>query len=650
MRPIILALSLLTASTLIAQQPAITEHSGTLALHATIASGKLQSLRLRNTATARSLDLGEAFLLVQQDGTTIRSTQLHAAPLASTEVTDPHRELSTQSTTPHHKSCLRFTGEALHGTADWCIVTGTGDYLRTLLKLTAGTQDLPISEVRLLDFSDATAHVEGTVKGSPIVDATMFFGLEHPLSISTVTDGTARVSMPREIPLRAGTSVTYSAVIGAATPGRMRQDFLHYLESERPRKYAPFLHYNSWYDLGYGNRFDEAGALNRIHAFGDELTRKRGVKLSSFLFDDGWDNTHSLWGFDSGFPNGFTKASAAAKTYGAGVGVWMSPWGGYQQEKKERIEYGTTHGYEIVKGGYALSGPKYYAAFEKTCLDMIQKYDVNQFKFDGTGNVNSVYPGSSFDSDFIASIHLIEVLRHAKPSVFINLTTGTTASPFWVFYADSIWRGGEDHSFAGEGSWRQRWITYRDSQTYKSIVERGPLFPLNSLMLHGIIYADKAAHLTDDPQHDFADEVHSYFGSGTQLQEMYITPSLLSKEDWDTLAASAKWSRANAATLVDTHWIGGDPAKGEVYGWAAANGAKAIVTLRNPSPKAQEFELAQKDIYGAVPNAPSTHLRRTWPTPNTPDDHLSVTLKNGHPEVIALHPFEVLTLETITAK
>jgi hypothetical protein len=32
-------------------------------------------------------------------------------------------------------------------------------------------------------------------------------------------------------------------------------------------------------------------------------------------------------------------------------------------------------------------------------MDMIHKYGVNQFKLDGTGNVNSVVPGSSFDSD-----------------------------------------------------------------------------------------------------------------------------------------------------------------------------------------------------------------------------------------------------------
>ena len=268
----------------------------------------------------------------------------------------------------------------------------------------------------------------------------------------------------------------------------MRRDFLAYVERERPRPYEPFLHYNSWYDLGYTNRFGEAGALDRIHAFGTELVKKRGVKLDSFLFDDGWDDPNTLWGFDSGFPNGFTRSSEAAAKYGAGVGVWLSPWGGYDEQKKQRIAFGRSAGYEIVDDGYALSGPRYYQAFEAKCLEMIDTYHVNQFKFDGTGNANHVFPGSLFDSDFEAAIALITRLRQEEPQLFVNLTTGTFPSPFWLRYADSIWRNGEDHDFAGVGTWRQKWMTYRDAQTYKNIVQAGPLFPLNSLMLHGLLW------------------------------------------------------------------------------------------------------------------------------------------------------------------
>ena len=123
---------------------------------------------------------------------------------------------------------------------------------------------------------------------------------------------------------------------------------------------------------------------------------------------------------------------------------------------------------------------------------MIDTYHVNQFKFDGTGNANHVFPGSLFDSDFEAAIALITRLRQEEPQLFVNLTTGTFPSPFWLRYADSIWRNGEDHDFAGVGTWRQKWMTYRDAQTYKNIVQAGPLFPLNSLMLHGLLWAKSA--------------------------------------------------------------------------------------------------------------------------------------------------------------
>jgi hypothetical protein len=363
----------------------------------------------------------------------------------------------------------------------------------------------------------------------------------------------------------------------------MRRAFLNYVERERAHPYRPFLHYNSWYDIGYENAYNQADALDVIHAFGQELAKKRDVRLDSFLFDDGWDDPRTLWSFNTGFPDGFGPLAVEAASFG------VSPWGGYDKAKEARLKYGRQHGYETNAGGFALSGPRYYARFREVTLDFIRRYGINQFKIDGTGNVDSVFPGSTFDSDFHAAISLMDEWRLVKPDIFINLTTGTYPSPFSLQHADSIWRGGEDHSFAGVGPWRERWITYRDAHIYAGIVQLGALFPLNSLMLPGIIYAKRAEHLGDDPVHAFAHEVHSYFGCGTQLQEMYITHSLLSDADWDNLADAANWSRKNAAVLADTHWVGGDPGKLEVYGWAAWSPEKAILTVRNPSNQPQTF-------------------------------------------------------------
>jgi len=523
------------------------------------------------------------------------------------------------------------------------ILRNGSSYLRQIFTISAPKRDLPITDVRLIDLQQSDIHVVGTVAGSPIVAGNFFFGFEHPLSTSRVREDHAVADLERTLPLAKDQSITYSSVIGVVPAGQMRRGFLTYVERERAHPYRTFLHYNSWYDAGYFTPYDESLVLDRINTFGRELHQKRGVTLDSFLFDDGWDNHSSLWGFNQGFPNGFTPIREAAAKYNAAPGVWMSPWGGYAKPKQERIAYGKQEGFEIVGNGYALSGPKYYQHFRDVCFDMIRKYGVNQFKFDGTGNVDHVFPGSRFDSDFGAMIHLIGELRQEKPDIYINLTTGTDASPFWLLSADSIWRGGEDDDLAGVGTNRERWITYRDADTYAGIVSRGPLYPLNSLMLHGIIYAQHNRRLNTDPGNDFANEVHSYFGTGTQLQELYVTPTLLTENNWDTLAETARWSRDNADVLKDTHWVGGDPNWLQVYGWASWSPRKGILVLRNPSDKEGSIEVDVAKAFELPTGAP---LSYTAKSPWKADEQTpSLVLRANIPHKFTLKPFEVLTLD-----
>jgi hypothetical protein len=142
---------------------------------------------------------------------------------------------------------------------------------------------------------------------------------------------------------------------------------------------------------------------------------------------------------------------------------------------------------------------------------------------------------------------------------------------------------------------------------------------------------------------DLVDEIHAYFGSGTQLQELYITPSRLTTRDWDVLAEAARWSRANEAVLKDTHWIGGDPGKLEVYGWASWNLQKGIVVLRNPSDHAQEFSLDVGRAFELPRNAPRSYRANSpWAADKA---SAPMNLRAGHSNRIHLEPFQVLTLE-----
>ncbi len=517
------------------------------------------------------------------------------------------------------------------------------NYIRQEIELHSTEGYVDLERVVLVDARIPSAKLAGECAGSPIVTSDIFAGFEHPMSHAQIVRDRATAWIARALPLREGQSVKYSSVIGVAPRGQMRRAFLNYVERERAHPYRPFLHYNSWYDLGMFTKFDEAQCLDVIKAYGRELVEKRGVKLDSFLFDDGWDNYESMWEFHKGFPNGFMPLKEEAAKFKSAPGVWLSPWGGYGDPRNKRLAYGKAQGYEVDNQGYALSGPKYYKRFHDVTLEFVTKFGINHFKFDGTGSPDKMCPGSAFDSDFEAAIQLIADLRAAKPDLFINLTTGTWPSPFWLRHADSTWRGGSDHSFAGVGSDRQRWITYRDADTYSGVVRRAPLYPINSLMTHGIIYAPHANKLNTDPKGDFRSEVRSYFASGTQLQELYVSPKLLTSENWDDLAASAKWARDNADVLVDNHWVGGDPGKLEVYGWASWSPRKGILTLRNPSDRPQAYSVDPQLVF-ELPDDAIKSFVATNPYARTTGKP-GMDFPEGHSRVLDLEAFEVRVLE-----
>jgi hypothetical protein len=512
------------------------------------------------------------------------------------------------------------------------------NYVREEVEIVA-PQGADLHSVSMIELDLPGARVLGTASGSPLVTDDAFFAFEHPMAEARAIDGHASMALRRALPLRAGVPVQYSAVLGVTPSAQLRRGFQAYLENERAAPFRTFLHYNSWYDIGYFTPYTEAEALAVVSKYGEKLVDARGVRMDSFLFDDGWDDTSRLWQFSKDFPSGFAPLHDATAKIGAGPGMWLSPWGGYGQPRQARLATARSGGYEVDDQGLALSGPKYYALFHATTTDLLRRYGINQFKLDGTGSPDKVTPGSEFDSDFAAAIALIGDLRAIEPDLFINLTTGTWPSPFWLRTADSIWRGGEDHSFAGVGTDRQRWITYRDADTYGGVVRVGPLFPLNSLMLHGIIYARKAQGLNADPGGDFVAEVRSYFASGTGLQEMYVSPDLLSEQNWDDLAAAAKWARTNAAVLRDSHWIGGDPARGEVYGWAGWVPGRAFMALRNPAASPRRFELDVGTLLELPAGEPTTWVATpAYPAPGQSAQRWHA----GQAVTLTLRPFEVL--------
>ena len=405
--------------------------------------------------------------------------------------------------------------------------------------------------------------------------------------------------------LEPGESLTYSSVIGHTVSGSLRRGVLEYVEVSRARKYKPYLHYNSWYDIceqGSDGLFvmDSDQCLDVMKAWDRDFIKPYGIKLECFVFDDGWDDFDNLWSFHpERFPDGFAPQAELARQMDTSIGTWFSPFGGYGETKAARLKSAQKDGYEINASGLSLSGEKYYKLFYDKCAEMINKYEVNSFKFDGVGGG----PGA----DMEAACRLMGELRQVGPELYINLTTGTWGSPFFLLHGDSIWRGGGDaHVWGDKGPTTHRWMNYRDGETYNNIVKQSPLFPINSLMLCGMVYSQYGLGRTsvDKTDKSFADQAYSFFASGTQLQELYMSQKVMTKEKWDILADAVKWAHANAETLRDTHWLGGNPYQYEVYGHASFDYRgkqkdqpyKAIVSLRNPSEKTIQYELPLANI------------------------------------------------------
>ncbi|MEO6839020.1 MAG: hypothetical protein ABI261_08425, partial [Ginsengibacter sp.] len=260
-----------------------------------------------------------------------------------------------------------FINQSSGLTIDWeASLSDGGNYIKQ--KWAFHTKDsLSIVKYAMLEVPAASIIQEGTVDGSPLVGQQMFFALEHPMSQNEINEKNAKSYLPRQESLQPSDSMVITTIFGATPKGQLRRGFLYYVERERAHPYRPFLHYNSWYDLSWIDRkMEESSCLDRIKMFGDSLIKKRNVKMKAFLFDDGWDNNASLWQVSKKFPDGFANMKKEAESYGAELGLWLSPWGGYDSAKLERLKYGRIQNppFETNENGFSLAGPVYFKRFE----------------------------------------------------------------------------------------------------------------------------------------------------------------------------------------------------------------------------------------------------------------------------------------------
>ena len=456
--------------------------------------------------------------------------------------------------------------------------------------------------------SAGTITWSGTVKAPSVVyDGGENDLAENVLHLPVITETPIQGVWSRQTALNRNETWQVSAVVGLIAPGQARRSFLAYSERERAVPWRPFPVYNSWFELNinrnndpdYTTNYNEAQCLDVLSQWKTHLYDKYGESIASFVWDDGWDE-YGTWTFNKNFPNGFSKMDEAASAMGSEIGAWLGPVGGYGQSGNYRRNFWSS------RGGMQLSNKVYFNTFLNACTQMLTDYQFNFFKFDGiSAQFSAVGPdaGATGEENAEGIINIERRVREVKPDVFLNTTVGTWASPFWFQFSDAVWRQENDFGTIGnQGSDREQWITYRDRLVYQNFVQNSPLCPINTLMTHGFILTQFGSTATDRSYTAVQRELRCAFACGSGMVEVYADYVLMNSINggklWGDLAECIKWQRENADVLADTHWVGGNPWDGQkanVYGWAAWNGKKATLALRNPAASRQTFKTTLRE-------------------------------------------------------
>lgn len=558
----------------------------------------------------------ELFKVLLGDGKTITASEMKLEDV----------KMATLAENPSAATAsLRYAGKALEArftyeelSIVWRAVLRNGShYLRTEMDIQAA-KDLPMKGIVAMNYlvaknSAYTApEVVGNTRGAILASNHIFAGLETPMGLNSCKDEGNATHIEglwrRNTTLKAGKTWNISSVVGLVAPKQLRRSFLAYSERERAVAWRPYPVYISWYELNIDRNNAQAPSYKgnmTVEQCADVVSHwkthfydKYQMAPKAFVWDDGWDQ-YGTWTFNPNFPNGFDEPANEAKKMGTGIGAWLGPVGGYGQSGEYRRAYWRS------KGGMQLSNEDYYNFFIRCCTNMIDRYDFRFFKFDGiSAQASAIGPdeGTRGEENAEAIISIERAVRQKRPDIFLNTTVGTWASPFWFHFTDAVWRQEGDYGEAGDqGTDRERWITYRDRLVYQNFIQRSPVCPINTLMTHGFILSRWGAVSKNMDYDGIVREMRCAFACGSGMVELYNDYKLMDeiKDNqgnagalWKDLAECIKWQQEQADVLPDAHWVGGNPwdgKKANVYGWAAWNGKKSVLTLRNPSTSAQTF-------------------------------------------------------------
>jgi hypothetical protein len=487
---------------------------------------------------------------------------------------------------------VRMTVEAGASLArKWAAITGRGRLERVELDRWDG---VPLTGPH--STGEPVPYNAGAVGlGQPVFGPGFFAGIEHPVAENLVGAG---LSLPVAVDLGDEPYVTPPAVVGAGG----LEEFWDHVDTLRPVPPRLVTLANNWYHLGAPGTMDEASVRAEVDGFA-AVAARHDLPIDFTTLDDGWegdwDDATGIWGrmAPARFPSGLAPL-------GGRIGLWLSAFGGYGERRAARVAWGGAHGFEVDPRtkGLCPAGARYRAHLAQVLRDWTAA-GVGYWKLDGVSftceepdHGHPVGAGAR-TAQVDAFRDLVAGIRAVRPDAVVVFTIGSHPSPWWLADVDFVWRGGLDDTEAEHpGTRLDRFDTYIDAclQAY-----RPAAMPVSALVPFAFVESEAASYR--DTADGWARHCWLAAGRGTLHHDLYVAPDSLSDGEWAVLAEALRWARDHQHVLARSRMVLGDPAAGEVYGFAARRGDAGVLCLRNPAAEPQPVAAGWADLLGFEP-------------------------------------------------
>ena len=470
-------------------------------------------------------------------------------------------------------------------------------YLRKTLTLTLEEGEA-VDRLEVERFKTGLVCDRGGI-GQPIFLADSWFvGLEYPGSFTEHNSGRVILAhYPGLAKKEEGKWVIRSktAVAGVPRAGdSLELGFHDYLETIRQPAPKHMLA-NTWVvdedslgPRGYGTK----EFLDYYDVF-DRNLAPYGVKLDSLQPD--------FWKFDPQsaslphkrlYPGGYGPLREQLEARGSTLSLWLALNG-----TANNVEWMRKEGYERANGPfdifYCVSAPKLNTATRKALKNAIEEGNVSYFKHDfvqmmcsleGHGHLPTYRHG--FEANLDATLELMAYERQLNPSVLNAPTSYVWLSPWWLMHANYIFMGISDYGAVStwpQLSYREWEMTYRDDQFFRIYKQWRIPYPMSPMITHTFLpYRFHREKGQPETLREWTDLSAMVFGRGVRLIDIYSDGRKLSAEFWEALGTFARWYEDHLEVLGETRMVGGNPRKGQVYGFVHWKGESGILCLRNP--------------------------------------------------------------------